>query len=463
MSLHIIILAAGAGKRMHSNVPKVLHKLAGKSLLQWVVDCAQQLSPDVLHIICGYEYQKVQSCLATQDNNCKKINWIYQEQQLGTGHAVSQAISYINDADYVLILSGDVPLINAQTLQLLVNTTIQQKNSSLLVANMPDASGLGRILRDVNNNVTAIIEDIDANNEQKKIQEIYTGICCIVKQDLINWLRQLTNNNAQNEYYLTDIIKIASSEKKIFNTIAVKDLYEVQGINNQLQLQQLERVWQQRQAESLLLAGVAIVDSKRFDVRGILYCGKDVFIDINCIFIGEVHIADGCKIHANCILTNVSIGAFSEILPNSVLENCTVGDYCDIGPFARIRPNTIIHNDCRIGNFVELKATVIAEHTKINHLSYCGDAVIGEHVNIGAGTIVCNFDGANKHQTYIGNHVFIGSGTQLIAPLLIEDEATIGAGSKIRKNVKKGSLTLTIGQEKIINQWKRPQKKLDNS
>ncbi len=448
--MHIVILAAGMGKRMYSTVPKVLHKLAGKPLLQWVIETSQSLAPTSLHVICGHARQQIQEYFINQ-----KINWIVQSQQLGTGHAIIQALPHIQDADYVLILSGDVPLITTATLRHLIDTSSQQHTGVLLVTTMPDPTGFGRVIRDVNNNILKIIEERDLNNSQKNIQEIYTGICCLPRAHLVSWLQQLTNKNSQNEYYLTDVIKIATNENYIFHTITTNNLSEIHGINNQLQLQQLERIWQQQQAEKLLLSGVYIVDATRIDIRGDLHCGHDITIDINCIFIGTVHLGNGCIIHANCILKNVTLGANSIIFANSILENCKISNNCHIGPFARLRPETNIAAHCKIGNFVEIKKTTIDNNSKINHLSYIGDTTIGKNVNIGAGTITCNFDGINKHQTIIENEVFIGSGTQLVAPITIAENATIGAGSTIRKDAPAHALTLTISKIKTILGWKK--------
>ncbi|MGQ3889161.1 bifunctional UDP-N-acetylglucosamine diphosphorylase/glucosamine-1-phosphate N-acetyltransferase GlmU [Legionella sp. CNM-1927-20] len=457
MSLEIIILAAGQGKRMYSAKPKVLHKLAGIPLLQHVINTAQQLMPAAIHVIYGHGGEQVK-----QELNDLEVNWILQDQQLGTGHAVKQALPYLSLNSNVLILSGDVPLIQVPTLQKLVEMASSNKltNSlALLVAKLPDPTGLGRIIRDQAGIIKAIIEEKDASLEQKQINEIYTGICCLPVKDLERWLPLLSNDNAQKEYYLTEIISFAVNEGYNINSFTTEDILEVQGVNTRLQLQQLERTWQQRQAEQLLLSGVTIADANRIDIRGKLICGQDVFIDINCIFNGEVILGDGCSVGPNCILSNVTLGAGSEIYANSVLEECKIEEQCQIGPFARLRPGTQLGRQCKIGNFVEAKKAVFAEGSKANHLSYLGDVTLGQHVNIGAGTITCNYDGVNKHQTIIEDGAFIGSDTQLVAPVKVGAYATIGAGSTIRKDAPAGELTICENPQKTIFGWKRPIKK----
>jgi len=455
MSLQIIILAAGMGKRMFSQTPKVLHSIAGKPMLTRVVEVAQQLNPDNIHIIYGHGGDQIKRQLAHLP-----VNWIFQEQQAGTGHAVMQALTYLPLDSQVLVLSGDVPLIQAQTLQQLINLDSDKYSPlALLVAMLADPTGLGRIVRNDAGAIEAIVEEKDATEKQRLIKEIYSGICCAQASDLARWLPKLGNDNAQGEYYLTEIIAMAVAEHQQIASLCVQDIMEIQGVNNRLQLQQLERIWQQKQAEQLLLSGVGLMDAARFDLRGELSCGKDVYIDINCIFTGKVVIGNGCRIGPNSIFNNVTLGDNCEILANSVLDNCTLGNDCHIGPFARLRPGTRLADDCKVGNFVETKNAVFAAGSKASHLSYLGDVTLGTQVNIGAGTITCNYDGVNKHQTTIEDNVFVGSGTQLIAPVTVGANATIGAGSTIRKNAPAGELTLTQSLQKTIVGWKKPIKK----
>jgi len=458
MNLHIIILAAGQGKRMYSNTPKVLHQLAGKPMLTRVVETAKQLHPDVIHVIYGHGGEQIKNSLPDLP-----VHWVYQAQQSGTGHAVMQALPYIPPQAQVLVLSADVPLIQANTLQALIecsNTAnIHQSVLALLVANLENPVGLGRIVRNNQGAVSLIVEEKDANEQEKKINEIYTGICCATAADFARWLPQVENNNAQGEYYLTEIVALAVAQKTPINTLGVKDCMEIQGVNNRLQLQQLERIWQVRQAEKFLEQGVTLADAQRFDLRGELICGKDVFIDINCVFKGRVVIGDGCSIGPNCILHHVTLGAGCEVYANSVLEGSDIANNCTIGPFARLREGTQLAANCKIGNFVETKKAVFDEGSKASHLSYLGDVSLGKKVNVGAGTITCNYDGVNKHKTIIEDGVFVGSDTQFVAPVTIGAHATIGAGSTIRKNVPAGELTLTESRQKTIYGWKKPVKK----
>ncbi|CAM2874581.1 Bifunctional GlmU protein, UDP-N-acetylglucosamine pyrophosphorylase and glucosamine-1-phosphate N-acetyltransferase [Legionella steigerwaltii] len=458
MNLQIIILAAGQGKRMYSNTPKVLHQIAGKPMLTRVVETAQQLNPDVIHVVYGHGGEQLKNSLPDLP-----VHWVYQAEQLGTGHAVMQALPFIPPQTQVLVLSADVPLIQANTLRALIecsNTANPYKSVlALLVAHLEDPSGLGRIIRNNQGEVSIIVEEKDANEQEKNIKEIYSGICCAISDDLASWLPKLGNDNAQSEYYLTEIIALAVANQTPINTLSVKDSAEIQGVNNRLQLQQLERIWQVRQAEKLLQQGVTLADANRFDLRGELICGKDVFIDINCVFKGKVVIGDGCSIGPNCILADVTLGAGCQIYANSVLEGCNIANDCAIGPFARLRTGTELAAHCKIGNFVETKKAVFDEGSKASHLSYLGDVTLGKQVNVGAGTITCNYDGVNKHKTIIEDGVFVGSDTQFIAPVTVGANATIGAGSTIRKNVPPGELTLTESKQKTVYGWKRPVKK----
>ncbi len=458
MNLQIIILAAGQGKRMYSHTPKVLHQLAGKPMLTRVVETAQQLNPDAIHVIYGHGGEQIKNALPELP-----VHWVHQAEQLGTGHAVMQALSHLPPQAKVLVLSADVPLIQAKTLRALIEcsnaSSDHQSVLALLVAHLENPKGLGRILRNNQGEISSIVEEKDASEQEKNIKEIYTGICCAHAADLDLWLPQLSNKNAQGEYYLTEIIALAVKNKTPITSLTVEDPLEVQGVNNRLQLQQLERVWQQRTAEHLLENGVMLADAGRFDLRGELMCGKDVFIDINCVFAGKVTLGDGCIIGPNCTLTNVTLGAGCEIYANSVLEGCQIADNCHIGPFARLRAGTQLASNCKIGNFVETKKAVFGEESKASHLSYLGDVHLGKKVNVGAGTITCNYDGVNKHQTIIEDGVFIGSDTQLVAPVTVGANATIGAGSTIRRDVPADELTLTESKQKTLFGWKRPVKK----
>ncbi|WP_133136187.1 bifunctional UDP-N-acetylglucosamine diphosphorylase/glucosamine-1-phosphate N-acetyltransferase GlmU [Legionella rowbothamii] len=458
MNLHVVILAAGQGKRMYSNTPKVLHQIAGKPMLVRVVETAQQLNPDAIHVIYGHGGEQIKNSLPDLP-----VHWVHQAEQLGTGHALMQALPHIPPQAQVLVLSADVPLIQADILRSLVECSkpadIHQSVLALLVAHLENPFGLGRIIRDIQGKVYAIVEEKDANEQEKNIKEIYTGICCAKAENLAHWLPRLSNKNAQQEYYLTDIIALAVADEAIIATLKTKDVSEINGVNNRLQLQQLERIWQRREAERLMLQGVAIADAQRFDLRGELICGKDVFIDVNCVFNGKIILGDGCVVGPNCMLTNVTLGAGTEIFANSVLEGCTIGEECAIGPFARLRTGTQLAAKCKIGNFVETKNALFDEGSKASHLSYLGDVQLGKKVNVGAGTITCNYDGRNKHKTVIEDGAFIGSDTQLVAPVTVGAHATVGAGSTIRKNVPPGELTLTESKQKTIYGWKRPVKK----
>lgn len=460
MSLEIVILAAGLGKRMQSKLPKVLHKLAGKPMLERVIDTARQLNPSAIHVIIGHGSERVQQTL-----NHLNVHWVLQEEQLGTGHAVLQALPYIDPESRVLVLSGDVPLIKLETLQTLIAecdlSSAHHAHLCLLVAKVNDPTGLGRIVRDGAKRIHAIVEEKDATDVQKEINEIYSGICVASTSALQQWLPALSSQNAQQEYYLTEIIHMAVNQETPIASILVKDPTEILGVNNRMQLQSLERALQKRLADALMQQGVSLADANRIDIRGELICEQDVCIDVNNVFEGTVHIGEGSTIGPNCLLKDVKIGENCEIAANSVLENCEIGAECHIGPFARIRPGTRLAAHCKIGNFVEAKNAVFAEGSKANHLSYLGDVTIGRAVNIGAGTITCNYDGANKHQTIIEDGAFIGSDTQLVAPVTVGKNATIGAGSTIRKDAPAGELTLTESRQKTISGWKRPAKRTD--
>lgn len=456
MSLHVVILAAGQGKRMYSTTPKVLHTLAGKSMLEHVVDTARALNPEMIHVVIGHGGELIKEALPGLP-----VQWVMQAEQWGTGHAVLQALPAIPTTSQVLVLSADVPLVPAPLLQALIDEALPSPMApktplALLLALVADPTGLGRIVRNERREISAIVEEKDADEEVRQIHEIYSGICCAKAGDLKRWLPKLNNDNAQGEYYLTGIIAMALADHSPIVSIAATDEVDILGVNNRLQLQVLERQWQMRKASALMLSGVSIADASRIDIRGELECGKDVFIDINAVFTGQVVLGDDCVIEANCSLTNVRLGARSHVFANSVLEGCEIAEDCHIGPFARLRPGTALGPHCKIGNFVETKKAVFDAHSKASHLSYLGDVTIGKEVNIGAGTITCNYDGVNKHQTVIEDGVFIGSDTQLVAPVVIGANATIGAGSSIRRNVPAGELTLTESKQKTIYGWRRP-------
>lgn len=456
-SLEIVVLAAGQGKRMHSNLPKVLHPIAGTPMLKRVITTAQALNPSAIHVITGHGGDTIRAALADLP-----VQWVHQAAQLGTGHAVLQALPFVSPDAQVLILSGDVPLIRTETLKDLVNSaSISTEPLALLVARPKDPTGLGRMVRDALGNILAIVEEKDATPEQRGIREIYSGICCVSARHLHRWLPRLSCDNAQGEYYLTEILTKALAEGIPVCTQEALNPMEVEGVNSRLQLERLERAWQRHMAEQLLHNGVSLADASRLDVRGTLTCGRDVFIDVNVVFTGNNSIGEGCRIGPNCTLHNVTIGAFTEVHANSVLEDTVLGEHCAIGPFARLRPGTRLEAHCKIGNFVETKNIQMAEHSKASHLSYIGDATIGKKVNIGAGTITCNYDGVNKHQTIIGDGAFIGSDTQLVAPVTVGAHATIGAGTTLRKDAPADELTLTESRQKTVCGWKRPVKAIE--
>jgi bifunctional UDP-N-acetylglucosamine pyrophosphorylase/glucosamine-1-phosphate N-acetyltransferase len=452
--LDIIILAAGKGSRMQSSLPKVLHPVGGKALLSHVVASAAQLGNNRLHIIIGHGAEQLQAEFPLQVSQ----QFIEQTQQLGTGHAVQQVLPYLDKNSIALILYGDVPLITATTLERLISK-VTSTTLALLTVNLEQPSGYGRIVRDASDKVQSIVEQKDATAEQCQIQEVNTGIMAVNSKHLQQWLPLLTNNNAQGEYYLTDIIALAVEAGITIVTEQPSQQWEVMGINNRQQQAQLERIYQTNQAEKMMAAGVTLFDPNRFDCRGDLICGTDVIIDINCIFEGANQLGNGVTIGPNCVIKNTVIGNNTEIKANTMLEDCRIDSHCSIGPFARLRPGTQLSAGAKIGNFVETKKALIGEGSKVNHLSYVGDAVLGKDVNIGAGTITCNYDGVNKHQTTIGDSVFVGSNTALVAPLTIEEGATIGAGSTINKRVEKNTLALTRSAQKTLADWQRPSKK----
>lgn len=452
MALKVIILAAGQGKRMYSSLPKVLHPLAGKPLLQWVIEAAQFLTPETIYIVYGHGGEQIQTYFQHAD-----VQWIKQEEQLGTGHAVAQVMPYLRSEDDVIVLCGDVPLIAPHTL-LKLTQQLNQKSLNLLVARLDDPTGLGRIIRNNQSQIVAIVEEKDATDQQRLIKEIYAGILATSANNLLQWLPKLSNANAQNEYYLTEIVDFAINESCHIHGVLANTAQEIQGVNTREQLIQLERYYQQQQARRLLNSGVTILDPARFDLRGELIIGQDVTIDVNVVIEGKVTIGSNCYIGPNVILKDVKIANNVAIYANSVIEATTIADGCTVGPFARLRPGTQLATQAKVGNFVEIKQATIGPSSKVNHLSYIGDATLGEHVNIGAGTITCNYDGANKHHTEIGDYAFIGSNTQLVAPVKVGEWATIGAGSTITKDAPSGQLTLSRVRQQVIPNWQRPVK-----
>lgn len=452
-NLNVVILAAGEGKRMHSSLPKVLHTLAGRSLLMHVTNTARLLSPDKICIVIGHGGETVKQSVAGDD-----LTWVLQPQQLGTGHALMQTLPYLDRDGLTLVLYGDVPLISIQTLRELI-AKAEENHCVLLTAEIENPFGYGRIARDPETRaINAIVEQKDANIEQQEIHEINTGIMLIPNDYLHNWLPKIENKNTQHEYYLTDIIALSAKQGIQVASSQAKNHWEVMGINNKSQLAELERIYQRHRADELLHQGVSLIDPSRIDIRGELVCGSDVEIDIGCIFEGMVRLGDFVQVGAHCILKNVKVDAGTTILPYSMIEDTEIGESCKIGPYARIRPGTKLSNKVHIGNFVEVKNSQIALGSKANHLSYIGDSIVGRNVNIGAGTITCNYDGANKYQTIIEDDVFIGSDTQLIAPVRISRGSTIGAGSTITKETPEGQLTLSRSKQLSVAGWKRPQK-----
>ncbi len=451
--LTIIILAAGVGKRMKSSKAKVLHILGGRTLLQHVIDTSRELNPEKICVVIGHCGDQVK-----QEINDQSLCWVRQEKQLGTGHALMQAQHELTDDGMTLILYGDVPLIHVETLKNLLSE-VRDNQCGLLTVNLNDPSGYGRIVRDTKTNeITSIVEHKDASEIQREICEVNTGIMLIPNKYLHRWLPKLTNENTQGEYYLTDVIALAVKENIQIKIVQPECIYEVLGVNDKKQLAELERIYQRENANELMEKGVGLADPARIDIRGRLHCDQDVSIDINCIFEGVVELQNGVKIGAHCFLKNVRVASNSTIQPYSHIESAEIGHDCIIGPFARIRPGTKLMKAVHVGNFVEVKNSQIGKGSKANHLSYLGDTIVGENVNVGAGTITCNYDGANKHQTIIEDDVFIGSDTQLIAPIRISKGTTIGAGSTITRDTPENALTLSRAKQISITGWKRPKK-----
>lgn len=452
MKLEVVILAAGQGTRMKSNLPKVLHSVAGLPLLEHVVRTSQLLEPVAIHVVVGHGGEQVRSALSHID-----INWVSQDQQLGTGHAVLQALPALAEDSVVLILYGDVPLTELDTLRELVS--LAEKGPALLTARLSNPAGYGRILRNDQGELIGVVEDKDADDEQKKINEINTGLLAAPLSDLAGYLPRVKNENKQGEYYLPDVLSLAVRDGKRVETCSSNSELEILGVNDRVQLNQVEREYQRRQAEALMRSGVSIADAGRIDIRGSLHCAQDVTIDVNVVFEGSVSLGKGVSVGANCVLIDVTVDDGATIHPMSHLQEATVGEECNVGPYARLRPGTVLAARARVGNFVETKNANVGVGSKVNHLSYIGDCEMGDGVNIGAGTITCNYDGVNKHKTRIGDGVFVGSNSTLVAPLNIEEKGFVGAGSTITKTVREGELAVGRARQRNINEWQRPSKK----
>jgi len=452
MALDVIVLAAGLGKRMRSDLPKVLHPLAGRPLLAHVIDAARALAPRKIFVVHGHGADRVRA--AFPDSG---VDWVLQAQQLGTGHAVLQALPQVSPAADVLILYGDVPLVQPATLKRLVEGA--RGSVGVVVAELADPSGYGRIVRDDAQRVARIVEQKDATASELAIREVHAGFFCLSARRLVPWLSKISNDNAQEEYYLTDLVALAVANAVPVVAVKVEDQWEVAGVNSMQELAVLERVCQGREARRLLDAGVTLADPARIDVRGALECGRDVSIDVNCVFEGRVRLGDNVRVGPNCVLKNVSIGAGTEVLAFSHLDDAAIGERCRVGPFARLRPGANLAEDVHVGNFVEVKASRLGAGSKANHLSYIGDSEVGSRVNVGAGTITCNYDGATKHRTVIEDDCFIGSDATLVAPVRIARGSYIGAGSTISKDTPPGQLTVARARQVSIPSWKPPRKK----
>ena len=452
MPLSIVILAAGQGKRMHSDLPKVLQPLGGGSLLEHVVRTAAQLKPAAMYVVYGHGGEHVPSALKHLP-----VQWVLQAEQLGTGHAVMQALPQISDEHDVLVLYGDVPLLRVPTLQALMMGAARGE-LAILTAKLANPTGYGRILRDAAGELQGVVEEKDATPEQRRLNEVSTGPLAVRASYLRAWLKQVRNHNAQKEYYLPDVIVLAVKQGTVVSAVVADSEEEVIGVNDRRQLAAAERVLRRRLAEVLMQKGVTLRDPERIDVRGELECGRDVLIDVNCIFEGAVKLGNRVRIGPNVLMRDCELGDDTEVFANSVLEDAAVGARVHIGPFARLRPGAQLDDAVHIGNFVEVKNSRLGEGSKANHLAYLGDAEIGRQANIGAGTITCNYDGANKHRTVIGDDAFIGSNTSLVAPVSVGAGATIGAGSVISKDAPAGELTLERAQQKTVQGWKRPKK-----
>lgn len=452
MNLAVVILAAGKGTRMKSDLPKVLHPIAGRPMVQHVVDAAGALDPDNTVLIYGHGGDAVRQAVTGS-----RLQWAEQAEQLGTGHAVAQALPHLEE-DVVLVLYGDVPLIQPQTLRDFV-ARVDDQSLALMTLTLDDPSGYGRVIRDGDGKVRRVVEQKDASDDEKAVHEINTGILACTRRFLNDSLPRLSNSNAQGEYYLTDLIAMAVDAGMEVVTEQPGHAWEVDGVNDRVQLARLERVYQRVRAESLMRAGVTLLDPARLDIRGNLQCGQDVTLDINTVLVGDVVIGDRVTVGPNCLIRNARIGSGTHIEANSVVDGAVVGEECQVGPFARLRPGTELAARAKVGNFVETKKAYVGEGSKVNHLTYIGDSRIGKGVNVGAGTITCNYDGVNKFQTVMKDGAFIGSNSSLVAPVTIGENATVGAGSVVTKDVPDQGLAVARGQQRNIQNWSRPEKK----
>jgi bifunctional UDP-N-acetylglucosamine pyrophosphorylase / glucosamine-1-phosphate N-acetyltransferase len=448
----VVVLAAGQGKRMNSDLPKVLQPLAGKPLLAHVLEAARVLGPAAIHVVYGHGGDLVRAAFPDSD-----LKWTLQSEQLGTGHAVAQALPSIPDDHDVLVLFGDVPLVETRTLQRLVADSTSY-GLALLTAFLDDPSGYGRVVRNEHGEVERVVEDKDATTDERRINEINTGLMALPAKLLRSCLVKLTNDNAQGEYYLTDVIELSFKQGVKIEGIAVDSPTEVLGINDRAQLAVAERTLQRQIAHDVMRRGVTLADPERFDVRGQLLVGKDVFIDVGAVFEGKVELGNRVRIGAHAVIVDSILDDDCMVHPHTVMQGVRAGPRCEIGPFARLRPGVELATHVKIGNFVEIKKSQLADNTKVNHLTYVGDTTVGKDSNIGAGTITCNYDGANKHRTVIGERAFIGSGVMLVAPVSVGDDATIGAGSTITKDAPPGQLTIERSRQTSIEGWERPRK-----
>lgn len=455
--LNIVILAAGMGKRMKSNLPKVLHEIAGRTMLSHLLDAAENLQADTVTVVVGHGADRVKAAFEQQSG----LQFALQQPQLGTGHAVMQALPYlqsrVTDDDVTLILYGDVPLVQPETLKRLLQARGQ--GLAILTETLSDPTGYGRIVRDAHGKVCAIVEHKDATDAERQIKEVNTGMMAAPTEALKRWLANLKNENAQGEYYLTDVIGMAVSEGMTVSTAQPAAAYETLGVNSRAQQAELERKWQAELAKRQLEAGVTLADPARFDQRGLLECGQDVFIDVGCVFEGVVRLGDGVRVGPHCVLRDVTVAARTRIEAYSHLHGAEVGEGAQVGPYARLRPGAKLANRSHVGNFVEIKNTILGEDSKANHLAYVGDADVGARVNIGAGTITCNYDGVNKHRTVIGDDAFIGSDTQLVAPVKVGRGATLGAGTTLTQDAPEDQLTISRTRQTTVAGWQRPVKK----
>lgn len=452
MTFSVVVLAAGKGTRMKSSLPKVLHPIGGKPMVQHIIDTVKKLGATNIHLVYGHGREQLQNTLSHND-----LSWCLQDKQLGTGHAVQQAAPHIQDDEDVLILVGDAPLIKESTLQQLIAVK-KEADLALLTVELDDPTGMGRIIRQ-GAQVTAIVEHKDASTQQRQIKETNTGMMIMGGKDLKRWLSALNNNNAQGEFYLTDVIEMAAKEGKSIHASQPSSAIEVEGINNRVQLASIERAYQLEQAIDLMMRGVSLIDPSRFDLRGELHVGQDITIDVNVIVAGKVKIGSNTSIGANCILIDCDIADNAVIHANSIIEQAKVGEHCSVGPYARLRPGTEMKERSRVGNFVEMKKTTLGKGSKANHLSYLGDTEVGEGANIGAGTITCNYDGVNKFKTVIKDGAFIGSNSSLVAPAIVGVNATVGAGSTITKEVADNELAIARAKQRNLDSWQRPEKK----